>query len=114
MILKDKIRMALDEIQNFQKTASPESLYSLRDKLDDLLKLFNVDRSGNSMFIHYVNEIPMKFINTSIAECAEGGVGKDEIWITRAISDSKRYSVCSVNNFYIACILYNSPFLSEN
>jgi len=113
MILKDKIKMALDEIQNFQNTASPDSLYLLRDKLVALLKLFNVERSGNSMFIHYVNEIPMKFINTSIAECAEG-IGKDEIWITRAISDSKRYSICSVNNFYIACILYNSPFLSEN
>ena len=113
MILKDKIKMALHEIQNFQKTASPDSLYLLRDELIALLKLFNVDRSGNSMFIHYVNEIPMKFINVSIAECAEG-IGKDEVWINRAVSDSKRHSLSSVNNFYIACVLYNSPFLSEN
>lgn len=113
MTRKEKINIINIEIQDFEwSPGMSNALLPISDKLNALLELFNVEKSGHSELVRYVKNRPILNVEQSIKDCYNTG-GKNDQLVNETLREIKYYTSRAVKNFLIACEDYNVDILDE-
>lgn len=112
MTRREKINAVKLEINNYELHPNGIPFFPLPDRLADLIKLFNVDNTGNAGLIEYVNDEPIKAVTWCLNEC-NCGYGKDDWWINKTIEQVKNHSSTAINNFFVGCRSFEVNILND-